>query len=66
MAFDVGKKQLKQILENCINNEGSTKTAETLDNIKALGYKYSTKAAMTVSISDMEVPASKKELLKSA
>ena len=64
--FHVGKKQLKQILEKCINNEGSTKTAETLDNIKALGYKYSTKAAMTVSISDMEVPASKKELLKNA
>ncbi len=64
--FHVGKKQLKQILEKCINNEGATKTAETLDAIKALGYKYSTKAAMTVSISDMEVPASKKELLKSA
>lgn len=64
--FHVGKKQLKQILEKCINNEGATKTAETLDAIKALGYKYSTKAAMTVSISDMEVPASKKELLKNA
>ena len=64
--FHVGKKQLKQILEKCINNEGATKTAETLDAIKALGYKYSTKAAMTVSISDMEVPASKKDLLKSA
>ncbi len=56
---------MKQILEKCINNEGATKTAETLDEIKALGYKYSTKAAMTVSISDMEVPA-KKELLKQA
>ena len=64
--FHVGKKQLKQILEKCINNEGATKTAETLDAIKALGYKYSTKAAMTVSISDMEVPATKKELLKQA
>ena len=64
--FHVGKKQLKQILEKCINNEGATKTAETLDAIKALGYKYSTKAAMTVSISDMEVPASKKDLLKQA
>ena len=64
--FHVGKKHLKQILEKCINNEGATKTAETLDAIKALGYKYSTKAAMTVSISDMEVPASKKELLKQA
>ena len=64
--FHVGKKQLKQILEKCINNEGATKTAETLDAIKALGYKYSTKAAMTVSISDMEVPATKKDLLKQA
>ncbi len=64
--FHVGKKQLKPILEKCINNEGATKTAETLDAIKALGYKYSTKAAMTVSISDMEVPATKKDLLKKA
>lgn len=64
--FHVARKQLKQILEKCINNEGATKTAETLDAIKALGYKYSTKAAMTVSISDMEVPESKKELLKQA
>ena len=64
--FHVGKKQLKQILEKCINNEGAIKTAETLDAIKALGYKYSTRAAMTVSISDMEVPAAKKDILKEA
>ena len=64
--FHVGKKQLKQILEKCINNEGAIKTAETLDAIKALGYKYSTRAAMTVSISDMEVPAAKKEIIKEA
>ena len=64
--FHVGKKQLKQILEKCINNHGATKTAETLDAIKSLGYKYSTKAAMTVSISDMEVPAAKKEILSEA
>ena len=64
--FHVGKKQLKQILEKCINNEGSIKTAETLDAIKALGYKFSTRAAMTVSISDMEVPAAKKEIIKGA
>ena len=64
--FHVGKKQLKQILERCINNHGATKTAETLDAIKSLGYKYSTKAAMTVSISDMEVPAAKKEILSEA
>ena len=64
--FHVGKKQLKQILEKCINTHGATKTAETLDAIKALGYKYSTKAAMTVSISDMTVPAAKKTLLEEA
>ncbi|MCH5266492.1 MAG: DNA-directed RNA polymerase subunit beta' [Lachnospiraceae bacterium] len=64
--FHVGRKQLKQILEKCINNEGATKTAETLDAIKALGYKFSTRAAMTVSISDMEVPESKKQIIKDA
>ena len=64
--FHVGKKQLKQILEKCINNHGATTTAETLDAIKALGYKFSTKAAMTVSISDMEVPAAKKTILADA
>ncbi|SFR63637.1 DNA-directed RNA polymerase subunit beta' [Anaeromicropila populeti] len=64
--FHVGKKQLKQILEKCINTHGATKTAETLDNIKSLGYKYSTRAAMTVSISDMTVPAKKKTILEEA
>ena len=61
--FHVGKKQLKQILEKVINNHGATKTAEVLDNIKAMGYKFSTRAAMTVSISDMTVPESKKQIL---
>ena len=64
--FHVGKKQLKQILEKCINTHGATKTAEILDSIKSLGYKYSTKAAMTVSISDMTVPAAKKDILDGA
>ncbi len=64
--FHVGKKQLKQILEKCINNHGATKTAETLDAIKSLGYKYSTRAAMSVSISDMEVPEAKKQILADA
>ncbi len=64
--FHVGKKQLKQILEKCINTHGATKTAEILDSIKSLGYKYSTKAAMTVSISDMTVPAAKKDILDDA
>ena len=64
--FHVGRGELKKILEKCINNEGATRTAETLDKIKSLGYSYSTKAAMTVSISDMVVPAEKKELLHKA
>ena len=50
--FHVGKKQLKQILEKVINTHGSTATAEVLDAVKSIGYKYSTRAAMTVSISE--------------
>lgn len=64
--FHVGKKQLKQILEKVINVHGAVQTAETLDDIKAIGYKYSTKAAMTVSISDMTVPDSKPKLIADA
>ena len=64
--FHVGKKGLKQILEKVINIHGATITAEVLDDIKAMGYKYSTRAAMTVSISDMTVPAKKPALIKQA
>ena len=64
--FHVGKKQLKQILEKVINTHGATRTAEVLDDIKAMGYKYSTRAAMTVSISDMTVPEKKKTIIKEA
>ncbi|MBO6015462.1 MAG: DNA-directed RNA polymerase subunit beta' [Lachnospiraceae bacterium] len=64
--FHVGKKGLKQILEKVINTHGATKTAEVLDDIKSMGYKYSTRAAMTVSISDMTVPAQKAEMLERA
>ena len=64
--FHVGKKQLKQILEKVINTHGATQTAITLDDIKAIGYKYSTRAAMTVSVSDMTVPASKPKLIADA
>ncbi len=64
--FLVGKKQLKKILEKVINTHGATKTAEVLDDIKSMGYKYSTRAAMTVSISDMTVPEEKKEILANA
>ena len=64
--FHVGKKGLKQILEKVINTHGATKTAEVLDDIKSMGYKYSTRAAMTVSISDMTVPPEKPELIRKA
>ena len=64
--FHVGKKQLKQILEKVINIHGAVKTAEVLDLIKSTGYHYSTRAAMTVSISDMTVPARKQEMLEEA
>ena len=64
--FLVGKKQLKPILEKCINIHGATKTAEILDAVKSLGYKYSTRAAMTVSISDMKVPDEKKQIIADA
>ena len=64
--FHVGKKQLKQILEKVINTHGATATAEVLDHVKAIGYKYSTRAAMTVSISDMTVPPQKPEMIQKA
>ena len=64
--FHVGKKGLKLILEKVINTHGASKTAEVLDDVKAIGYKYSTRAAMTVSISDMTVPEKKPELLAAA
>jgi DNA-directed RNA polymerase subunit beta' len=64
--FLVGKKQLKQILEKVINTHGATKTAEVLDAIKSTGYKYSTRAAMTVSISDMTVPPEKPQMIQEA
>lgn len=64
--FHVGKKGLKQILEKVINTHGATRTAEVLDDIKSIGYKYSTKAAMTVSISDMTVPEEKPAMLAAA
>ena len=66
VEFHVGKKQIKQILEKVINTHGATTTAEVLDNVKAMGYKYSTQAAMTVSISDMTVPPQKPQMIADA
>ncbi len=64
--FMVGKKQLKQIVTAIINTHGTFATAEVLDNIKATGYHYSTRAAMTVSIADMTVPEQKQQMLDEA
>ena len=64
--FMVGKKQLKQIVTAMINTHGTFATAEVLDKIKATGYHYSTRAAMTVSIADMTVPKQKQEMLDEA
>ena len=64
--FLVKKKNLKEILEKSMNTHGATRTAEVLDDIKAMGYKYSTLAAMTVSVSDMTVPEQKGELIAAA
>ncbi len=64
--FHVGKKWLKKILDKCINIHGATKTAEVLDNVKAIGYKYSTLSGITVSVADMTVPGNKQEILDNA
>ena len=62
--FMVTKKQLKKILQACIDVHGTFKTAEVLDLVKSIGYHYSTKAAMTVSIADIIVPKQKYELME--
>ena len=64
--FLVKKKNLKQILEKVMDVHGAMQTALTLDDIKSIGYKFSTKAAMTVSIHDMTVPETKETLLEEA
>ncbi|MEG1395614.1 MAG: DNA-directed RNA polymerase subunit beta' [Oscillospiraceae bacterium] len=61
--FQVGKKQLGKIIEKCINTHGFNESAGVLDAIKSQGFKYSTKGALTVSISDMTVPPKKAELI---
>ena len=64
--FHVGKSMLKKILDKCIKIHGATKTAEVLDDIKAIGYKYSTLSGITVSIADMTIPESKVKILDDA
>ncbi len=64
ISFRVGKKQLGDIIDRCITKYGFTISAEVLDNIKALGYKYSTQGAITISIADMTVPDEKRQLIE--
>jgi len=64
--FLVGKKQLKKILDKCINIHGATKTAEVLDAVKSTGYKQSTLSGITVSVADMTIPANKQDILTEA
>ena len=64
--FVVGKKQLGKIIDKCIRVCGTSETAEVLDKIKATGYKYSTRGAITVAVSDIEVPEKKQVILADA
>ena len=66
ISFLVKKKQLGDIIDRCIQRHGTTATSEVLDNIKALGYKYSTKAAITVAVCDATIPDAKKDILANA
>ncbi|MBQ8296824.1 MAG: DNA-directed RNA polymerase subunit beta' [Ruminococcus sp.] len=66
VSFLVGKKQLSDIIERCIKIHGTTTTSEVLDRIKALGFKYSTRAAITVAVCDAEIPPQKKDILAAA
>ena len=64
--FLTTKKELGKIVDKCIRAHGLTETAEVLDNIKSLGFKFSTRGAITVGVDDMKVPEAKKEYLKEA
>ncbi len=65
-AMAIGKKQLSMIVDNCFKYHGATETAEMLDKIKALGYKYSTIGAITASVFDMHIPGDKKQIIADA
>lgn len=64
--FLVGKKELGVIIDKCIKKHGTTESSVVLDRIKALGYKYSTKGAITVSVADVKVPEAKKQMMQEA
>ncbi len=66
ISFLVGKGQLSEIIERCIRIHGTTTTSEVLDKVKALGFKYSTRAAITVAVCDATIPEEKKNILAAA
>ena len=66
ISFLVKKGQMSDLIDRCIQRHGTTATSEVLDRIKALGYKYSTKAAITVAVCDAEIPEDKKDILARA
>ncbi|MFR8230636.1 MAG: DNA-directed RNA polymerase subunit beta', partial [Anaeromassilibacillus sp.] len=66
IEFLVGKKQLGKIIDKCIKVHGVPKTSEVLDAVKAQGYKYSTKSAITVAVCDATIPPQKKEIISEA
>ncbi|MFI3116204.1 MAG: DNA-directed RNA polymerase subunit beta', partial [Clostridia bacterium] len=66
VMFTCGKKELGDIIENCIIAHGFGRTASVLDEVKKLGFKYSTQGALTVSVSDMKIPAAKYTLVSAA
>ena len=64
IMFTCGKKELGKIIDRCIRVHDFNKTAEVLDSIKAMGYKYSTKGALTVAVADMLVPDEKQLMVQ--
>ncbi|MBP1563925.1 MAG: DNA-directed RNA polymerase subunit beta' [Oscillospiraceae bacterium] len=66
IGFKVGKKQLGQIIDRCLKIHGTATTAQVLDKIKAMGYKYSTRSGITVAVCDAEIPPQKAEILAEA
>ncbi|MGN0682628.1 MAG: DNA-directed RNA polymerase subunit beta', partial [Oscillospiraceae bacterium] len=66
IGFKVGKKELGKIIDSCLKIHGTATTAQVLDKIKAMGYKYSTRSGITVAVCDAEIPPQKAEIIKAA
>ena len=66
ISFKVGKSQLGKIIDRCLKNHGTATTAQVLDKIKAMGYKYSTRSGITVAVCDADIPPQKAQILADA